>query len=78
MTEKFVEAGLDDYDQTLFLMTSKYPVTDEFLEKVVGVDKIGYRHRILAKLNSESGFRRTKGLTIEKEDLRSACECIIV
>lgn len=78
LTAKFVEAGLDDYDQILFLMGSKYPVTDEFLDKVVGVDKIGYRHRILAKLNSDAGFRRTKDLTIEKEDIRSACECTIV
>lgn len=78
LTKKFVDAGLEDYDQILFLMGSKYPVTDEFLEKVIGVEKIGYRHRILAKLNSDAGLRKSRGLAIEKEDLKSACECTIV
>ena len=76
--EQFVDAGLGDYEQVLFLMRSKHPVTDELLEKAIGISKIGYRHRILAKLSADSGMRRTKGLSIEKEDLRSACECLIV
>jgi ankyrin repeat protein len=77
-SEKFIDSGLDDYDQVLYLMRSKYPITEDFLEKVIGISKIGYRHRILAKLSADSGMRRAKGLSIEKEDLRSACECKIM
>jgi ankyrin repeat protein len=74
----FIESGLEEYDQVLFLMNSNYPITDEFLQKEVGIEKIGYRHRILSRLNEEARFKKKNNLRIEREDVRSACECTLM
>lgn len=77
LLNKFTEAGLDDYEQVVFLMGSNYPITDDILYKEVGIEKIGYRHRLLSRLNEESVIKK-KFLKIERDDIRSACECILM
>ena len=76
--KKFVHAGLDDYKEVIFLMNTDYPITDELLQKEIGVKKIGYRHRLLSRLNEEAGVKRSvKQLKIENEENKSACECLM-
>jgi len=76
----FVSSGYDDLDHLLFLMKSSYPVDDQVLKEEVGVEKIGYRHRILAKLKEDSSFRfnHKRNLSqsdiIDKEVNQTACE----
>ncbi|OMJ73717.1 hypothetical protein SteCoe_27530 [Stentor coeruleus] len=77
LLDRFIEAGLEDYEQVVFLMGSNYPITDEFLHKKVSIEKIGYRHRLLSRLNEEAVVKK-KFLSIEKDDIRSACECIVI
>jgi hypothetical protein len=76
LREKFAAAGIDDFEQAVFLMNSRYPITDDFLSREVGIDKIGYRHRVLSRLNVEAGLKK-KSLNIERETVKAACDCII-
>lgn len=49
----FTEAGYDDLDQMLYLMNSPWEIIAEDLIEI-GIDKPGYRHRILSKLKEDS------------------------
>lgn len=53
----FVVSGYDCLLSLLKQMSSSYPVTDEILRRDVGVTKLGYRSRLLSKLN-EGKFKR--------------------
>jgi len=78
---KFVEAGYDDYEELLYLMTTDYPITDLILEDEVGISKMGHRQRIVLKLQQDInsiGENKKKGITVEKDQQRSACEMCIV
>ena len=50
----FEDAGYTEVEQLLFLMHSKYPVTDSVLREAVGVEKVGHRHRIMCKLKEDA------------------------
>ena len=50
----FVDAGYDDYEALLAQMAWRAPVTDSLLEHEIGIDKPGYRSRILSKLQEET------------------------
>ena len=76
--QRFSEAGLEEFEQLTFLMSSNYPITDEFLLKEIHMEKIGYRHRILSKLNEEVGVVGKNTLRIEKDYVKSACECTVM
>jgi len=76
-----VEAGYDDYEELLYLMTTDYPITDLILEDEVGISKMGHRQRIVLKLQQDInsiGENKKKGITVEKDQQRSACEMCIV
>ncbi|CAG9327368.1 unnamed protein product [Blepharisma stoltei] len=49
----FEESGYDDIEMNKKLMFSRYPITDEVLKNEVGIDKRGYRYRILGKIHEE-------------------------
>lgn len=79
--KKFIESGYDDLEHLIILMNSNYPVTDDVLKSEVKIDKLGYRHRILAKLKQDANFKTNHrhDLSIEKESKSVACEkCFIM
>lgn len=49
----FVKSGYDDLEMIRKLMFSRYPLTDEILDRELGVHKQGYRYRILGRLHDE-------------------------
>lgn len=49
----FVDAGLDDLEHLLGLMHTRYMVTDQVLKEDVGISKVGYRQRILIRLEED-------------------------
>lgn len=55
----FQATGYDDLSHLLALMHTKYAVTDEVLERDIGIKKLGYRHRILLKLREDAGVSRS-------------------
>ena len=90
LTEKFEEAGYDDVDALISMMTWRRPITDSILELELRISKPGYRSRILSKLQEESqGFSRSympvharsessPGLSIESSSKTAACNpCVI-
>jgi len=50
----FLATGYSDLEHLLGLMHTKYALTDEVLERDIGIRKLGYRHRILLKLFDDS------------------------
>ncbi|OMJ74274.1 hypothetical protein SteCoe_26827 [Stentor coeruleus] len=49
----FEQAGYEDLQFLVSLMNSKYPIDDGLLEKI-GVEKLGYRMRVLGKLMEDA------------------------
>eukprot|EP00358_Blepharisma_japonicum_P005978 CAMPEP_0202944826 /NCGR_PEP_ID=MMETSP1395-20130829/5718_1 /ASSEMBLY_ACC=CAM_ASM_000871 /TAXON_ID=5961 /ORGANISM="Blepharisma japonicum, Strain Stock R1072" /LENGTH=137 /DNA_ID=CAMNT_0049644101 /DNA_START=910 /DNA_END=1320 /DNA_ORIENTATION=+ len=72
LIRNFRDSGYDDLDHIWMLMNSNYPITEDVLKNDIKIDKLGYRHRILAKLNEEATLKRRRpvaqcGLKIEKD-----------
>ncbi|CAG9322107.1 unnamed protein product [Blepharisma stoltei] len=84
LIRNFRDSGYDDLDHIWMLMNSNYPITEDVLKNDIKIDKLGYRHRILAKLKEEVNLKRRRpvaqcGLKIEKETQSLACEmCRII
>lgn len=57
----FEQAGYEDYQFMVSLMNSRYPIDDNLLSKI-GVNKIGHRVRILAKLMDDAKEVQRKSL----------------
>ncbi|CAG9321621.1 unnamed protein product [Blepharisma stoltei] len=81
LLKKFHDSGYDDIDHLMLLMSSNYPITDETLKNDIKIDKLGHRHRILAKLKQDSNIKAPHKrnvsnyeLSIEKETRSVACE----
>ena len=81
----FVAAGYEDLEHLLGLMHTKYAITDEVLERQLGIAKLGYRHRLLLKLQEDApritSMRSASTPTgldpdpmLEKENKNVACE----
>lgn len=61
----------------VFLMDTKYSLTEAGLQFDVGVTKLGHRHRILASLQGETA--KDREIAIEKEHKFTVCEmCFII
>ena len=80
----FVTAGYEDLEHLLGLMHSRYPITDQVLEQQIGISKLGYRHRLLLKLQEDAprvtSMRAATLLEepdpmMEREVKAVACEC---
>ena len=60
-------------------MESKNPLTNEILRDEIGVDKIGYRSRILNKLKDEgrslNNKLKTSVLVLGEGENEKNCEC---
>ena len=54
LMSKFQESGYDDLEALVVQMTWRRPVTDAVLEREIGIEKPGYRSRILSKLQEEA------------------------
>jgi len=80
----FVTAGYEDLEHLLALMHTRFAVTDEVLEQQLGISKLGYRHRLLLKLQEDAprviSMRAASSLPeepdpmMERETKAVACE----
>ena len=82
----FEAAGYLEVEQLLFLMHSRYPVTDTVLQNNVGVEKVGHRHRILCKLREDAenfdvdnwpAWEKSGKVTEREEELETETGCAI-
>ena len=78
----FIYSGYHSIELLLMQMISYNPLTSEMLKEEIGIDKIGYRSRIINKLKDEArsflGQLKTKTLVINKgEENTNNCQCII-
>ena len=79
----FIYSGYHSVELLLMQMISDNPLTSEILKEEIGIDKIGYRSRIINKLKDEArsylGQLKTKTLVINKgEENTNNCQCFII
>ena len=77
----FVSNGYHSLELLLMQMESKNPLTNDILLKDIGIDKIGYRTRIMNKLKEEGknlgNQLKTSLLVIDKKGNNDICDCVI-
>ena len=79
----FIYSGYHSVELLLMQMISYNPLTSEMLKEEIGIDKIGYRSRIISKLKDEAkgflGQLTTKTLVINRggETNPNNCQCIV-
>ena len=77
----FVNNGYHSIELLLMQMETENPLTTEILRDEIGIDKIGYRSRILNKLKEEarslSNKLKTSVLVVNGSGDDKNCECII-
>ena len=77
----FVSNGYHSIELLLMQMETENPLTTEILRDEIGVDKIGYRSRILNKLKEEgrslNNKLKTSVLVVNNRGDDKNCECII-
>ena len=78
----FIYSGYHSIELLFMQMISYNTLTNEMLKEEIGIDKIGYRSRIINKLKDEArsflGQLKTKTLVINKgEDNSNNCQCAI-
>lgn len=81
LIKNFENSGFDDLEQILYLMNSKYPITDKILLEDIGIEKLGHRHRILSKLNLEKQAKKKKDnfIRLDRSGQLAACEfCVLM
>ena len=79
----FIYSGYHSVELLLMQMISDNPLTSDILKEEIGIDKIGYRSRIINKLKDEArsylGQLKTKTLVINKgEENTNNCQCFII
>lgn len=79
LTSNFINAGYTEHEQLFAHYTStKYPLTDEFLEQDIQITKPGHRKRLLGKLAEEAEAQK-EGCAIETTDNRTSCGlCVLM
>ena len=75
----FIDSGYDDLDEICYLMGTSYPLTDKILDEELGVNKPGFRTRILLNLQNVVQAQETQRdkippVEFEKEEKKFACE----
>ena len=77
----FLKNGYHSIELLLMQMETENPLTTEILRDEIGIDKIGYRSRILNKLKEEarslSNKLKTSILVVNNRGDDKNCECII-
>ena len=77
----FVVNGYHSLELLQLQMESKQPLTNEILQNELGIDKLGYRARILNKLTEEGRILwnklKTSILIVDKGTNNNGCECVI-
>ena len=77
----FVCCGYHSLELLLLQMVSENPLTNEILRDEIGIDKIGFRSRILNKLKDEgrslNNKLKTSELVIGSGENGKNCECLI-
>lgn len=82
----FVDAGFDDLEHLLGLMHTRYQITDQVLKDDIKISKVGYRQRILIRLEEDSmkvdsmfrGKPDDDATLFEKEAATTACNYCVV
>ena len=59
-TDYFINAGYPSADLLIVQMLSRQPLDEKVLELEIGIEKIGYRMRIMNKLKTEAGIYAAK------------------
>lgn len=76
--DRFQASGFDDLNDLVQMMTWRSPITDEVLERDIGITKPGHRARILSRL--QEGSKPGKETTFEPGDgpdaACSTCLCM--
>lgn len=72
LMNSFVDSGFDDLEQLLGLMHTRYIVTDQVLKEDVGVGKLGYRQRLLIRIEEDCGL--VEGMIRQREEDFGAAE----
>lgn len=80
--KNFVQAGYEELEEILSLMNTPWELSLEDLRDI-GIDKPGYRHRVLSKLKEDSQFLPVKHIPkrevlIERNSNTTACESCII
>ena len=77
----FLNNGYHSIELLLMQMGTEYPLTTEILRDEIGIDKIGYRSRILNKLKEEATILNNKlkssSLVVNNIENNKNCECYI-
>ena len=77
----FLENGYHSIELLLMQMETENPLTTEILRDEIGIDKIGYRSRILNKLKEEgrnlNNKLKTSALIVNNKGDDKNCECFI-
>ena len=78
LKENFLQAGYEDIEDLVGVMNTEWEITVEDLRDI-GVDKPGYRHRILSKLKEEAVWmgKRKREVLIERNMNTTACASCI-
>jgi len=66
LMNSFVDSGFDDLEQLLGLMHTRYIVTDQVLKEDVGVGKLGYRQRLLIRIEEDCAL--VEGMIRQREE----------
>lgn len=78
LAEYFKHGGFEEVEDFMNLIGTPYELDDYGLTEI-GIDKPGYRHRILAKIREQSGVKKNDETIIEKTSNNVACElCNII
>ena len=79
--DNFLEAGYPELDSLLALMNTSFALDDEILTEI-GVEKPGYRHRILAKLKEDCvgvvGMKRSGFSSKRRAEEHEKKNCILM
>ena len=79
--ENFLNNGYMSLELLLMQMESKSPLTDDILQNEIGIEKLGYRARILNKLKNEgrslNNKLKTSLLIIDNKGNNNICECVV-
>ena len=77
----FLKNGYHSIELLLMQMETENPLTTEILRDEIGIDKIGYRSRILNKLKEEgrslNNKLKTSVLVVNNRGDDKNCECFI-
>ena len=78
--QNFIKNGYHGIELLMFQMVSNNPINNEILKNEIGIEKVGFRSKILNRLRSESKILNEKinttGLTFNEGEEKKMCCCL--